>query len=866
MIDKNQTTSPIFADNNAVAMVKELIDYCDDGIEFSDFLSKYGYDQNELSDNCIMERYAAIIACIRTTEYRPKPSEPELVNGWQRGIIDLGPLRGGGNYVRIVDGIEQMLCDGIGEAWFHRNVKTALMDDQAWIDAHKPDGVFRPLKCPECGGGGYDHPESYASRNSDYPIDCPVCHGIGRVATHKTPTAPDSAASVAPVSDKPLCKYCDRPYSEHPGFWQSCPVGLGRFQTKISEPAAQPALGGGENADSKMHDEKCDARAADSPICRICGKPASCYGTYEGSAGYACDECCGHGNEDGECEPIATPQSVADEAVKPALRLPKRDCDLGRFAGYTYRWNAGQIEYEFSGKWHTSAHQPKNIASELGVDNWFFDSLAEQADAQDAEGTAKVVDAAFAKAADIESKTPITVGATTQPNPFIPGSAAYDSLESRKPKHPWNAQEAEDAAKQSLANEIQTVPSRENEAVHDATTDSCGDTESRLANPAASVSQSPEAKQNPWDAEPRWPHPRADVLYGDYVGGILEFDCWLFPGGKCGLSSGSSSTYYPVLLEECEKLTQEWRACAAACRAYIAAFPWKGPQKFSHPDPTAIFTGAKGRFDYFFIRPDGCDYIYDAGNESAPLPIGQSIESFDENYREAAEYAQRYIAAGEMNENCAWCGKPKSEHSESAIVNGETLLRCEGTSSQFFTSLSELKNPLTLDIAAVTAHGDDMMKQNAKLRRQLAEANAKIETLAEDIETLRMEDEAVRRSLGMHEQMATQMVIEKIEQLATPSPRMIVEGFCEAAERAGYVVALTRQDDLICWRYGSKSKCNHTPDLISTKLNWKKPEPKEDAVAAAINDLDVIEDDWGIMEDGTKMRFDNIRKALEGRK
>lgn len=42
--------------------------------------------------------------------------------------------------------------------------------------------------------------------------------------------------------------------------------------------------------------------------CRECGKPATCYGEYEmcGEA-YACDDCCGHGNEDGWCKPLPAP-------------------------------------------------------------------------------------------------------------------------------------------------------------------------------------------------------------------------------------------------------------------------------------------------------------------------------------------------------------------------------------------------------------------------------------------------------------------------------------------------------------------------------------------------------------------------------
>lgn len=40
--------------------------------------------------------------------------------------------------------------------------------------------------------------------------------------------------------------------------------------------------------------------------CATCGRPAACYGAYEGSEveEYACDVCCGHGNEDGHCRPV----------------------------------------------------------------------------------------------------------------------------------------------------------------------------------------------------------------------------------------------------------------------------------------------------------------------------------------------------------------------------------------------------------------------------------------------------------------------------------------------------------------------------------------------------------------------------------
>lgn len=50
-----------------------------------------------------------------------------------------------------------------------------------------------------------------------------------------------------------------------------------------------------------------DAAIKRAPKCSVCGKPATCLGRYEGHGPWrwACDDCCGHGNEDGECRPIS---------------------------------------------------------------------------------------------------------------------------------------------------------------------------------------------------------------------------------------------------------------------------------------------------------------------------------------------------------------------------------------------------------------------------------------------------------------------------------------------------------------------------------------------------------------------------------
>lgn len=41
--------------------------------------------------------------------------------------------------------------------------------------------------------------------------------------------------------------------------------------------------------------------------CAFCGQLATCFGAYGGASEktYACDKCCGHGNEDGHCFPLA---------------------------------------------------------------------------------------------------------------------------------------------------------------------------------------------------------------------------------------------------------------------------------------------------------------------------------------------------------------------------------------------------------------------------------------------------------------------------------------------------------------------------------------------------------------------------------
>ncbi len=59
----------------------------------------------------------------------------------------------------------------------------------------------------------------------------------------------------------------------------------------------------------------CEAYLADPVLCDHCGeRPSVCVGRYEGHGAVrpACDQCCGHGNEDGWCVALADHKVVVD--------------------------------------------------------------------------------------------------------------------------------------------------------------------------------------------------------------------------------------------------------------------------------------------------------------------------------------------------------------------------------------------------------------------------------------------------------------------------------------------------------------------------------------------------------------------------
>ncbi len=68
------------------------------------------------------------------------------------------------------------------------------------------------------------------------------------------------------------------------------------------------------------------------PECAFCQRPAGCVGRYEDPGNpieFACNECCGHGNEDGRCIPLS---DVAEQMNEDAERITKLMIDPERFA------------------------------------------------------------------------------------------------------------------------------------------------------------------------------------------------------------------------------------------------------------------------------------------------------------------------------------------------------------------------------------------------------------------------------------------------------------------------------------------------------------------------------------------------------
>jgi hypothetical protein len=76
----------------------------------------------------------------------------------------------------------------------------------------------------------------------------------------------------------------------------------------------EPAPGDSTGARCAVHAVEAGPVEDIDGACYACGEPATCHGRYEGhgSVQFACDECCGHGCEDGWCEPVDTDANAGD--------------------------------------------------------------------------------------------------------------------------------------------------------------------------------------------------------------------------------------------------------------------------------------------------------------------------------------------------------------------------------------------------------------------------------------------------------------------------------------------------------------------------------------------------------------------------
>jgi hypothetical protein len=81
--------------------------------------------------------------------------------------------------------------------------------------------------------------------------------------------------------------------------------------------------------------ERAERAEALLPKC-VCGAIATCFGFGESpeNMAYACDDCCGHGNEDGRCvhltEDPCAPAEVAQRWAERALEAERRLTGTGK--------------------------------------------------------------------------------------------------------------------------------------------------------------------------------------------------------------------------------------------------------------------------------------------------------------------------------------------------------------------------------------------------------------------------------------------------------------------------------------------------------------------------------------------------------
>ncbi len=121
-------------------------------------------------------------------------------------------------------------------------------------------------------------------------------------------------------------------------------------------------------------------RANDKPIamlkavaggagrCDMCGRTATCLGAYESeeNLGFACDECCGHGNEDGWC-------------VRLKLKADLTECDQS----FDLRWEADMRARDM---WHAAGGDEMTWPDHADLCVWLLERLAEARETVERQG------------------------------------------------------------------------------------------------------------------------------------------------------------------------------------------------------------------------------------------------------------------------------------------------------------------------------------------------------------------------------------------------------------------------------------------------------------------------------------------------
>jgi hypothetical protein len=103
-----------------------------------------------------------------------------------------------------------------------------------------------------------------------------------------------------------------------------------------------------ESSDDWRDLEKGTAEMLAANKCAHCGKPATCHGKYSDHAeGYACDDCCGHGCEDGWCEPIPGRTDGASPSQGVEMKVNLKLLGILIYRGWAIRWDKFNKRFEY---------------------------------------------------------------------------------------------------------------------------------------------------------------------------------------------------------------------------------------------------------------------------------------------------------------------------------------------------------------------------------------------------------------------------------------------------------------------------------------------------------------------------------------